>query len=253
MTPPALTHVSMTEHGSVVRIVINNEKEHNAFDSLLIAELTRVLKALYDSEQCETIVFSTVGRCFSIGASLNWMKEASTLDDADNYKSSRELADLLQLIQNMPQTTIAKVQGAAFGGAIGILCCMDIVLASKRVNFCFREVKSGLVPATIAPYVIGCIGSKKTKKLFQTAEIFSCEQAFQYGIVDMICESLEDIDRQCDLTLSQLAECAPNAKRISKRLVLDLKTIPPSSVLDYTAQLLAKVRVSDEAQLRLKA
>ncbi|AXQ99540.1 hypothetical protein D0N37_18665 [Pseudoalteromonas piscicida] len=129
---------------------------------------------------------------------------------------------------------------------------MDIVIASKRANFCFREVKSGLVPATIAPYVIDCIGSKKAKRLFQTAEVFSCEQAYHFGVVDMVCDSLHDVERQCNLILMQLAECAPSAKRISKSLVSDLKTMPVESVLDYTAKLLAEVRVSEEAQSRLR-
>ncbi|AXQ99541.1 hypothetical protein D0N37_18670 [Pseudoalteromonas piscicida] len=144
MTSSEFTYISMTECDTVAHIVISNEKEHNAFGGLLIAELTCALEALSDSKHCETIVFSTTGRCFSTGASLEWMKEASTLDNEGNQKSTRDLANLLRLIQKIPQTTIAKVQGAAFGG-LSVFCVVWILsLLVSAQTFVSGRLNQGL-------------------------------------------------------------------------------------------------------------
>jgi methylglutaconyl-CoA hydratase len=174
-----ITHIG--EEG-VATVTLNRQEKHNAFDEHVIAELQAAFDQLAAQDNVRVVILKSAGKNFSSGADMNWMKRMSEYDYDDNLKDARQLASMLKSLHDMPQPTIARVQGAAFGGAVGLISCCDIAVAEHNASFCLSEVKIGLIPATISPYVIRAIGERASKRYFITAERFSAEQALLLGL-----------------------------------------------------------------------
>ncbi|WP_394176655.1 enoyl-CoA hydratase/isomerase family protein [Thalassotalea litorea] len=247
-----LLDISYPQNG-VIDVSLNNPDKFNAFDDSLIAAMTDVFEQVAKEDSIRVLVLSAQGKHFSAGADLSWMQRMADYTREQNQQDAMALATMLYKLNQLPQATIAKVQGAAFGGAVGLVSCCDMAIASENASFCLSEVKLGLIPATISPYVIQAMGARACRRYFQTAERFNVTSAHQVGLVDEICdiESLDNaVARRCQLILGN----GPQAVQKAKTLVLDFQHREINdSVLADTSERIAEVRVSAEGQEGLQA
>lgn len=244
------THLDIDKQ--VARLVLSNIEIHNAFDDEIIKELRAHLANIRQNKQIRVLVIQAEGKHFCAGADLAWMKRMAQHTEAENLKDAKQLAGLMADIYNLPIPTIASVQGAAYGGAIGLIACCDIAIAQDNARFCLSEVKLGLAPATIGPYVVAAMGARRCGQLFMTAAVFNAEQALDYGLIHEIAVTgqLQDATNN---TIAQLLTAGPEASKAAKHLIR--QSIPPfdSKLSDTTSELIAKLRVSDEGQEGLHA
>ncbi|MCG7500111.1 enoyl-CoA hydratase-related protein [Vibrio sp. Of7-15] len=231
-------------------IQLDRARVHNAFDDSLIADLiTAIDKAHQD--KARVIVLSSQGRHFSAGADLGWMKSMADNTMTDNVNDSLQLAALMEALNCANMPVIALVQGAAFGGAVGLVACSDVVIAAPDATFCLSEVKLGLIPAVISPYVIKAMGEGHARRYFLTAEKFDAITAQRLGLVHVISENLEHAR---DEMLSHLMNNSPKALSAAKRLIADVAGQPvDEGLIADTARRIAEIRVSDEGQEGLAA
>jgi len=244
-----------TEYSSVARVTMNRPEVHNAFNAQMIEELSDCFNQLNDNKNIQIIVLEANGQSFSAGADINWMKGMVKATEAENKADSEKLAALMRCINFNAKTTIAKIQGLALGGGVGLACCCDIVLAETEAKFGLTEARLGLVPAVISPYVIDAIGTRKARRFFQSAEIFDASQAQSMGIVSEVLPT-EELNSYLEKQIILLQQTGPNAKEISKKLVMSVvgRTLPQQKKIDeYTTQVIAAVRVSAEGQKGLNA
>jgi methylglutaconyl-CoA hydratase len=236
--------------GRVARVALNRPEVHNAFDDELILELTEALIKLDRDDEIRAVVLTGNGASFSAGADLNWMRRMAALSESDNRDDSERLAKLMRTLNDLSKPTIARVHGAAYGGGVGLIACCDIVIASDAAKFGLTEVKLGLVPAVISPYVIAAVGAREARRLFLTAEIFDAVDAHRIGLVHH-CVPAAQLDARVDETLGLLRNGGPLAQKAAKKLVA---RIAASSGLSATgvdadnAALIARLRVSAEGQ-----
>ena len=232
----------------VATVTLNNPDKHNAFDDTIIGELTAVFAEIAHREDIRIMILASTGKSFSAGADLGWMKRMAGYSYEDNLKDANALANMLYALNYLPQPTIAKIQGAAFGGAVGLASCCDIVIASNKASFCLSEVKLGLIPATISPYVVNAIGLKAARRYFITAERFFADKAQQIGLVDEVVDPLQLDDEVTNMTTILLAN-GPQAVRQAKKLALDVAHQDINqTLLSDTSERIAALRVSEEGQ-----
>ncbi len=237
----------------VATVTLNNNEKHNAFDDEIIKTLENIFNDVATRSDINVMVLTSNGKSFSAGADLAWMKRMASYSYEDNLTDANAVANMLKALNFIPQPTIAKVQGAAFGGAVGLASCCDIVIASKKASFCLSEVKLGLIPATISPYVVDAIGLKAARRYFQTAERFFADKAMQLGLVDEVVEP-EELSLEVDKMVKTLLANGPMAMRQAKQLAFDVayQTID-SELLKDTSERIATIRVSKEGQEGLSA
>jgi len=241
--------------GAIATLTLARPALHNAFDDVLIAKLGEEIGALGSREDVRVVVLTGDGASFSAGADLNWMRRMAQATEAQNRADSEGLAALMRSLYFLPQTTIARVNGAAFGGGVGLISCCDIAIGVDGAKFGLTEVKLGLVPAVISPYVIAAIGARQALKLFQTAEIFDAATALRIGLLhEMV--SADGLDaavaRQADFVL----KAGPRAVREAKKLVHRIAGSDPDHCAKIDAEnaaLIARLRVSAEGQEGLTA
>ena len=243
--------VILSIEDDVARLTLNRAEKHNAFDDEIISSLIDALKQVSAIPAIRVLVLQSKGKSFSAGADLNWMKRMAKLSYEENIQDARQLALLMHMLNSLPIPTIARVQGAAFGGAIGLISCCDIAIASDKSKFCLSEVKLGLSPATIGPFVLGAIGARRCRQLFLTAEVFDSEQARDWGLVHQSVPS-EELDEAIEQTLRQILLTGPKASKATKTLIEDISS-GLSDPAEYTAELIARLRVSEEGQAGLSA
>ena len=244
--------VKVNEQGIATVTLINPDK-HNAFDDDIIKQLTAIFTDISQRDDISIMVLNSQGKSFSAGADLGWMKRMANYSYEDNLTDANALAQMLKALNFLPQTTIAQIQGAAFGGAVGLASCCDIVIASKKASFCLSEVKLGLIPATISPYVVDAIGLKASRRYFQTAERFFADKAQQLGLVDEVVEP-DDLSQEVELMIEKLLANGSQARRQAKKLSQDVafQTINDDLLKD-TSERIAAIRVSAEGQEGLTA
>jgi methylglutaconyl-CoA hydratase len=236
---------------SVAYITLCRPEKHNAFDDTVIKSLIDQLEQVRTNPAMRVLVLQSQGKSFSAGGDLAWMKRMADLSYDDNIKDAQQLALLMQRLNDLPIPSIAKVQGSAFGGAVGLISCCDIAIASERAKFCLSEVKLGLAPATISPYVIDAIGARRCRQLFLTAEVFNAQQAKSWNLVHDCCE-VEELDAVVDACVQQILGNGPQACRASKQLIADIAR-GHDDLFQQTAELIASLRVSTEGQEGLSA
>jgi methylglutaconyl-CoA hydratase len=237
----------------IAKVCLNTPEKHNAFDDDIIQRLTTLFDQISQDNNIRVMILASTGKSFSAGADLAWMKRMAGYNYQDNLTDANALALMLKTLNFMPQTTIAKVQGAAFGGAVGLASCCDIVIASDKASFCLSEVKLGLIPATISPYVLNAIGPKAARRYFQTAERFSADKAYQIGLVDEVV-SAENLTQTVNDMVSLLMKNGPIATQEAKKLALDVAYQDINSeLIGITSERIATIRVSNEGQEGLTA
>ncbi len=247
--------IKFTKHADgSAELKLNRPARHNAFDAAVIAELTEAFERLHTDKQTRLLFLTAEGKSFSAGADLAWMRQAASYCEAENIADARALADMLHLLYTLPQASIACVQGAAIGGGAGLVAASDIVIAMTSATFCFSEVKLGLTPATISPYVIQAIGPRWAKALFITAESFAAGYAEKMGLVHYSAETDADFEMLKDYVKGLVLAGAPGAVTDCKRLIEEVQTRPIDSTLaDLTAKRIAERRASLEGREGLAA
>ncbi len=234
--------------GAVARLRLNRPEVHNAFDDGLITTLTTELRRLGGDPGVRIVVLEAGGASFSAGADLNWMRGMARMSEAENRTDALALAALMRTLDELPKPTIARVQGAAFGGGVGLVACCDIAIGVPEAKFGLTESKLGLLPAVISPYVLNAIGPRQARRWFATAELFDAAEALRIGLLHQVvaADALDAaVERQVDLLL----KAGPVATASAKELVRDTCAHADGSRHDAdNAALIARLRVSPEGQ-----
>lgn len=247
------TVVTHIDDRGIATITMNNPDKHNAFDDVIIAELTAAFNQVTNDDSVRVVVLASEGKSFSAGADLNWMKRMASYTHTENLRDSHALAEMLRVLNFISKPTIARVQGAAFGGAVGLVSCCDMAVASPRASFCLSEVKIGLIPATISPYVVAAIGQRASRRYFATAERFDAATAYLLGLVSEVVET-DELDNTIEQLASQLLTNSPAAVKAAKQLVFDVADrVIDTSLIEDTCTRIADIRVSEEGQEGLSA
>ena len=232
---------------------MNNPDKHNAFDDQMIGQLTEAFIAIADNSNVRAMVLGSEGKSFSAGADLEWMKRMASYSYDENLRDASALALMLKTLNEIPQPTIARIQGPAFGGAVGLVSCCDMAVAASAASFSLSEVKIGLVPATISPYVIAAIGQRAARRYFVTAERFDAHRALQLGLVNEVVDA-EQLDQEIDRLINTLLANGPEAVTGAKQLVFDVAGKPiDQQLIDATCETIAAIRVSEQGQEGLQA
>ena len=245
--------ITQIDSRGVAQVTLNNPDKHNAFDDQMIIELTNAFNALAVNANVRIMLLKSEGKSFSAGADLNWMKRMASYSYQQNLNDAYALAAMLKALHQMPMPTIAKVQGAAFGGAVGLITCCDIAVSSFNASFALSEVKIGLVPSTISPYVIAAIGERHAKRYFMTAERFDANTAVQ---IDLVHEAVDEqlLDEKVEQLITAILCNGPEAVASAKQLVFAVrgKSID-STLIEHTCKAIADIRVSAQGQEGLSA
>lgn len=232
----------------VARVTLNRPDKHNAFDDALIAELTGTFEAVARDSSVHCMVLAANGKSFSAGADLNWMRRMAAYDWDDNYADSLGLGRLMQALDAVPQPTVAAVQGAAIGGGVGLVACCDIAFASENALFCLSEVRLGLIPAVISPYVVAAMGRRHARRYFLTAERFDAAEACRIGLVHEVVAAAE-LESRVEAIVGLVGANGPGAMRDAKQLVKDVALAQPGDALTReTARRIADVRAGREGR-----
>jgi methylglutaconyl-CoA hydratase len=228
-------------------VLMDRPDRHNAFDEHVIADLTAAFAKLGADDAVRAVVLRGTGKSFSAGADLDWMRRMAVYDEAANLADARALAALMRTIDTLPKPTVALVHGAAYGGGVGLVACCDIAIATEAAAFSLSEVKLGLIPAVISPYVVRAIGARAARRYFLTAERFDAVEARRLGLVHELAASdgLEEAARQ---VLAALRGNGPAAVRAAKDLVGAVAGKAPAEVEDDCARRIAAIRAGDEGK-----
>ena len=240
--------LTVTQLAAVATVTLNRPDVRNAFNDEVIAELTQAFTELGARSDVRAIVLAAAGTAFCAGADLNWMRRMAGFSRDENLADAGKLAIMLRAIYACPKPTIARIQGDAIAGGMGLVAVCDIAVSVDSANFCLSEVKLGLIPATISPYVIRAMGERAAHRYFLTAERFSAAEALRIGFVHEVV-SAEQLDAKLDELCKALCTASPNAVRACKRLVQDVagREIDEALIAHTVAQI-ADIRSSVEGR-----
>ena len=244
---PYQTLETQLSHGIAV-IWLNRPDIRNAMSDTLIAELTDAFTAAAEDEDVRAVVLAGNGKAFCAGADLNWMQRAAGYTHEQNLADAQRLAALLETIATCPKPTVARVHGPAYAGGMGLVAACDVAIASIEATFCLSEVKLGLIPATISPYVIRAMGPRAARRWFLSGEVFDAAEAYRIGFVHDLCPP-EELDGAVNALLGQFMLASPQALAACKRLIDDVAGRPvDAALIDDTARRIADARTSDDGR-----
>ena len=248
-----LVRIDSTADG-VVFVTINRPDRRNAFDAPTIAALYEAFETLQGADHVRVVFIRGAGGTFSAGADLAWMADAARWSESDNRDDAMGLAKMLKALHDVPALTVAIVEGAAMGGGAGIVAACDMAVAVKGTKFAFSEVKLGLIPGTIAPYVVEAVGARTARALFMTADLFDADAAKAFGLIGHVLDSAAEIDGFIAGLASSMKACAPGAVGDAKRLVNHVAGHRiDHALMEETAKRIARARVSPEGQEGVRA
>ncbi|PSW05424.1 enoyl-CoA hydratase-related protein [Photobacterium lipolyticum] len=234
----------------IATLTLNRTSKHNAFDDVVIQALLDHLDRLKNDPTVYVLVLRAIGKHFSTGADLNWMRSMAKKSVEENRQDAKQLAQLMHVLDTFPHPTIALVHGSAFGGALGLICGCDIAIASSDALFCLSEVKLGLIPATISPYVCRAMGVRQARRYMLTAEHFDAATARQLNIIHIVTDTLNGaLEKQLTRLTQMILTNSPNAMTRAKQLchVCEHKAID-SELRTLTSDLIAEIRRSEQGQ-----
>lgn len=243
--------ITIYQADHTAHITLNRPNTHNAFNALMIEELTTTLRKIGSDRSVRVLVLSAAGKSFSAGADLNWMSEMAHFSEEENIQDAEKLASLFETLNELSIPTIAAVHGYTFGGGVGLVACCDIVVANNQSVFGLTEVKLGLSPAVISPYVIAAIGARAARQYFLTGESFSAETALQLGLVSKLTDE-PPLDEAL-LIADQIQNNAPRALKATKQLIKNIDIHTPQQHKKMTTELIASLRCSAEGQEGMSA
>lgn len=249
------TLISSIDKRGVLTLCMNRPEVHNAFDALMIEELAAALESADQDKAVRLVVVTGAGTCFSAGADLNWMRSLVSASREENERDALQLARLMRSLNYLSKPTLARVNGAAFGGGVGLIAACDIAVAADNARFGLTEVRLGLVPAVISPYVMRRIGETNARRYFLTAERFDSRRACEIGLVQQVVGS-DQLDGAVEDIAGQVLSGGPKALAHAKQLVFGIAghgADAQKSIDEKTARLIADLRVSAEGQEGLTA
>lgn len=242
-----------TDKRGVARLTIARPEIRNAFDDILIADLTATLGGLSSDTAIRVLVLTGEGKAFSAGAEMGWMRAAGSRKDHENFQDAMKIAGLMKALDAMPMPTIARINGAAMGGGVGLTACCDMAIAAEGALFALSEVKLGIIPGAISPYVLRAIGARAARRYFLTGERFDAATAERLGLVHQVVPA-EGLDAAVDALIAEILTAGPKAVRAAKALVFSVATKEIDDlVMRDTAQRIAQQRAGDEAKEGLSA
>ena len=243
----------LSRNGHSATVTLNRPEVRNAFNAQSIAELTETFDTLGQDMSLRAIVLRANGSAFCAGADLQWMRQMANFSETENLADAALLARMLYAIYRCPIPVVACVQGDCYAGGMGLVAACDIALAADPVQFCLSEVRLGLIPATISPYVIRAMGENAARRYFLTAERFDASEALRIGFVHKVVSAAE-LDGAVDAVVSALTSASPHAVREAKRLVREVAGVAPGeAVIADTAQRIATIRASAEGREGVQA
>ncbi|HVA56179.1 MAG TPA: enoyl-CoA hydratase/isomerase family protein [Gammaproteobacteria bacterium] len=244
-----------TDIRGVATLTLNRPEKHNAFDDAVIAELTDKLIKVNNDKKVRVVVLTGAGKSFSAGADVNWMRASAQFDEAHNIEDALKLAELMDTLNSLHRPSIARINGATYGGGVGLVACCDIAIASSAAIFSLSEVRLGLVPSVISPYVIAAIGARNARRYFLTADLISADQAREIGLIHEVVGA-EQLDTAVEKEIGLLLKGGPRALAAAKELVAGqaaLSTSARRNLHSKTVNIIAQLRVSEEGQEGLSA
>ena len=244
--------IELQRKKNIVTIYLNRPDVHNAMNEKLMKELTTCFKNLSEDKEVRVIILSGKGKSFCAGADLNWMKSMAKYSKEENIKDSRILLDLYEAIYNCPKPVIARINGHAFGGGIGLFAVCDINISVPNLKFAFSEVKLGIIPAVISTYIVRRIGLSNMKQLFITGERFNSEYAIKIGLIDYVVPE-EELDPFIQKYSEQIISSGPNAVKEVKKLVQSYEKMDINKYKENTVKKIADLRISEEGQEGINA
>jgi len=245
-------HVRIERDGPVTNVILARPEVRNAFGPRLIEELGAAFTELSHDPQTRVVVLRGDGASFSAGADINWMRETATYSRQENVDDATRLALMLEAIKRCDKPVVCRVHGHAIGGALGLLATSDYVIATDDTVFAFSEVKLGIVPAVISPFVLRRIGLSHARALFITGERFTAERAERMGLAHVTCAEHE-LDEQVQRVVDELLTAAPGAIAVAKHLSSEVAFRDPRDVMMHTAETIASKRTDPEGQEGLSA
>ena len=249
------TLISNTDSRGVLTLCMNRPEVHNAFDADMIQELTSELKSAEQNDSIRMVVITGTGKCFSAGADLNWMRSLVSASEEENENDALRLANLMRSLNYLSKPTIARINGAAFGGGLGLIPACDMTVAVDSASFGLTEARLGLVPAVISPYVIRRIGETNARRYFLTAERFDSQKAYDLGLIQKMVRT-EELDDTVESDIKEVLKGGPRAIGHCKQVIFYIAGHDADSqeITDkLTAKLIANLRVSPEGQEGLEA
>ncbi len=231
----------------VAGVTLNRPEVRNAFNGRMLSELLEVFTGLKDNKEVRVVVLSGSGNCYCSGADLNWMRQVKDYTYEENLRDSQVLAECLYAIYSCPKPTVARVNGPAIGGGTGLVAVCDIAIASTDAQFSFSEVKIGVVPACISPYVVRRMGEGVCREFFLTGERLTADRALKAGLVNQVVVP-EELDKAVEERTRQLLTSGPEALKTCKEMLQKVPAMSLDSAKTYTAEVIARLRQSAEAQ-----
>jgi len=246
------TTITITRTPPITRITLNRPEVHNAFNETLIAELTAAFESLREDEATRVVLLQGEGKSFCAGADLNWMGKMVNYSVTENLEDARALSRMFEAIDLCPKPVVGRIHGAAMGGGAGLVAVCDIAVATPEARFAFSEVKLGLIPAVITPYVLRKIGYGHARALFLSGERFDAETALRIGLVQRVVPA-EQLDTAINAIVENLLQNGPNAIAAAKMLLHAALVLPADELRSLTIARIAELRVSDEGQEGIRA
>lgn len=232
----------------VAAVTINRPEVLNAFDEALIARISETFERLTADPSVRIVVLRATGRVFCAGADIGWMQRAAANAFDDNLDDARRFATMMATVARCRKPIVARIQGAAYGGGVGLACAADVVIATKRARFCVSEAKFGILPAVIGPYLVNAVGVGQARRLALTCAIVDADEALAIGLVHQTVDE-GDLDDAIERSVKALLQAGPNAQRSIKQLFGQLHVGPiTGEVQELTAQAISRVRSGDEAR-----
>jgi len=241
------TVLKYEKDGRIARVTFNRPEIHNAFNSTVITEMSHLFSEIEKDEDIRVVVLTGEGKSFCAGADLNWMRGVIKQSYQENLDESNALADLFYQIYTFKRPVVGQINGAAIGGGTGFVAVCDIAIAAESAKFSFSEVKIGVVPACIGPYVIKKMGEGKARELFITGERMKAKRAFKVGLVNKVVPD-DELEAEVNALVDTILTSGPEAVAMAKKLVSEVPSMTPGQFKPFTAEMIAKLRVSDEGQ-----
>jgi len=237
----------------VLTITMNRPEVHNAFDNEQIVRMITALETAESSPEVRVVIIASEGKSFSAGGDINYMKQMGNNSYQENLDDAAQLAKLMKTLNFLAKPTIAKVQGAAMGGGVGLVSCCDFAIGTKRTKMALSEVKLGMAPATIAPYVVRTIGERAARRLFISAQTINAQRAFELGFLSAVVAE-EELDAAVDQLANSLLNNAPHGMQLAKQAAHRVASgVIDEDLISYTTKLIADIRDSDEGKEGLSA
>jgi methylglutaconyl-CoA hydratase len=250
--PGGYEHLRRMDEGSVATVALARPESHNALNAALIEEVTRCFEELAVEDSVRAVVLTGEGQSFCAGADIGYMRDTAGFSYEENLEDARHLATMFRTVDECPKPVVAKVAGAAIGGGVGLVAAADVAVAAEGTRFAFSEVRLGLAPATIAPFVVRKIGYSQARALFLTGERFSAGRAREMGLVHEVALA-EDLDAATQDIVARLLQGGQLAQAAIKELLRQVEATEPMEALGLMTNRIAELRIGEEAQEGLGA